>query len=576
MRKSKNILRNIAKLTNHLARKERRSEASTASDYETIASCPGMFDVDWYRRTYPDVSASGADPIRHYVDHGSREGRMPNPLFRPHWYLDSYPHVRTADVNPLVHYIRHGVEHGLKPHPLFDTAWYDASYPDAAAAGLHPLAHFLTRNEDSRYNPNPLFDLASYIDSHSLPLDSNIAALEHYMGTDENLSGRTARPGPASTRAGNGPKLLVIDGVYPRPNRDSGSLDAFNFLRIFLNMGFRITFIASAEFQDDNCYRRQIEDIGVDGVDYYKYKSVEDFLARCGKNFDVFFLSRVHCGGNYYKFARKSSQSAKIIFNTVDLHHVREQREALLNDDRVSLNRSQWTREREYYLSRMCDATIVVSSLEARLLRENVPGANVHVVPLLRDLAEPRAGFDARDGVGFIGGFGHTPNVDALLFLLDEIWPLVSGRDEAIKLYVLGSDLPPRFRLRRDRNVVYVGYVEDIGERLEGLRVMVAPLRYGAGAKGKIVSSLIHGVPTVATSVAAEGMDLVAGRDVMVSDSPEEFAEAVCRLHRDRGLWEHISASGYRRAAEVHDVSRGAEIMGRILGSAGVALRAQP
>lgn len=548
---------------------EPKSNIRSSEDYLTIKNSTGMFDAEWYVAEYPDVKDSGADPLGHYIEHGSEEGRMPNPLFRPHWYLDRYPEVRSSGETPLVHYIRHGVDRGLQPHPLFDTAWSACRYPDTVRGGLHPLAHFLRHAFDGTVDPNPIFGTGAYLTRHPELRETRINPLAHYAATDVNFCARaeTARAGrPGET----GREILYIDSYHPRFKADSGSLDALNFLRIFIDLGFKITFIAAAEFFDQNHHRDYIEDMGVDCIDHYKFTSVEDFIAKNGHLFSMFFLSRVHCGGNYYKHARKAAPEAKIIFNTVDLHHLREEREARLSGDRAALNRSYWTREREFYLSRMCDATIVVSSIESTIIADTVKGANVRVIPLLRDLTGRGRSFAERDGVGFIGGYRHTPNLDALLYLLTEIWPRVTAINDRLRLYVMGADLPDSFRERTDRNVVYVGYVDDMAEALGTLRVTTAPLRYGAGAKGKLVSSLLHGVPCVATSVAAEGMDLVPGRDVLVADDPATFAAMICRLHDDHALWEHVSRSGYAHAARLHDINRGYDLMRSLLDSIGL------
>lgn len=551
-----------------------RTKLQPSNDYYVIKTCTGMFDIAWYLSTYFDVKEAGADPIAHYIEHGSKEGRMPNPLFQTHWYLDRYPEVRSSGENPLAHYIQYGVDRGLQPHPLFDTAWYASRYSDASRGGLHPLAHFLQHALDGTVDPNPVFGTGAYLRQHPDLGETRVNPLAHYAATDVNFCGK-AEAARACRPGSSGREILYIDSYHPRFKADSGSLDALNFLRIFINLGFKVTFIAAAEFFERNAHRDYIENMGVDCIDYYKFTSVEDYIEKNGHIFSIIFLSRVHCGGNYYKNARKVAPQAKIIFNTVDLHHLREEREARLINDRTALNRSYWTREREFYLSRMCDATVVVSSAEAKIIEGNVKGANVRVIPLLRDLTGRGVAFAERDGIGFIGGYRHAPNVDALVYLLTEIWPQVSAINDRLTLYVMGADLPESFRERNDRNVVYLGYVDDIAEAFGTLRVTTAPLRYGAGAKGKLVSSLLHGVPCVATPVAVEGMDLVSEQDVLVADNPAAFAEKICRLHDDQTLWERVSLSGYEHASRLHDLNRGYDLMQSLLESIGLERKAQ-
>src|SRR5262245_60572297 len=107
-----------------------------------LIKASGLFDADWYLETYPDVAARGVDPVRHYVQHGAREGRDPNRLFSSSWYLASYPDVAAAGLNPLTHYILRGAAEGRNPGPLFDAAWYLEANPDVADSGINSLLHF--------------------------------------------------------------------------------------------------------------------------------------------------------------------------------------------------------------------------------------------------------------------------------------------------------------------------------------------------------------------------------------------------------------------------------------------------
>lgn len=127
---------------------------SHLSGDESIIRDSGLLDPDWYRDTYPDVAARGADPLRHYVRNGAREGRDPNRLFSSSWYLASYPDVAEAGFNPLVHYILRGAREGRNPGPLFDTRWYLDAYPDVVAAGMNPLLHYLRHGAREGRRPN--------------------------------------------------------------------------------------------------------------------------------------------------------------------------------------------------------------------------------------------------------------------------------------------------------------------------------------------------------------------------------------------------------------------------------------
>ncbi len=205
-------------------------------------------------------------------------------------------------------------------------------------------------------------------------------------------------------------------------------MDAVNFIRMFQSLGYQVLFISDAEFALDIPARAAIEAMGVHCISSPDYASVDDFLQAAAPLIDVCFLSRVYCGGRYAETVKRLCTHAKIVFNTVDLHHVREEREARLRQDRRALNIAMDVREREFAVSRLADATIVVSQTEAALLNDAIPGTSVSVIPLARDCPGRKNAFAQRHGIGFIGGFNHTPNVDAVHYFLDTIWPAVRAR----------------------------------------------------------------------------------------------------------------------------------------------------
>ena len=153
----------------------------------------------------------------------------------------------------------------------------------------------------------------------------------------------------------------------------------------------------------------------------------------------------------------------------------------------------------------------------------------------------------------FLGGFNHPPNVDAVETFLAEIWPLLRARAPSASFVVAGADLPDRLRAREGEGVTMAGHVADLATLFRCCRVSVAPLRFGAGQKGKIVTSLSHGVPVVTTSVGAESMGLVHGETAMLADDPGRFAECVHRLMVDDELWMRLSDAGLSHVSAAFD-----------------------
>jgi glycosyltransferase involved in cell wall biosynthesis len=153
--------------------------------------------------------------------------------------------------------------------------------------------------------------------------------------------------------------------------------------------------------------------------------------------------------------------------------------------------------------------------------------------------------------VCFLGGYRHPPNIDAVRFFLDRIFPLLKAADPAMRFIMAGANPSAELQALASDDVVVTGMVEDLRDVFDRVRVFVCPLRVGAGAKGKVASALSYGVPVVATSIGAEGMGLVEGETVLVADEPAAFAAAVLRVYRDRALWERMSAASLALVARV-------------------------
>jgi glycosyltransferase involved in cell wall biosynthesis len=149
----------------------------------------------------------------------------------------------------------------------------------------------------------------------------------------------------------------------------------------------------------------------------------------------------------------------------------------------------------------------------------------------------------------FVGAFSHGPNGDAVFYFLKEIFPPLVERMD-INCYIIGKNPPPELLSLQTPNVIATGYIPDIMPYFEKCRLMVAPLRYGAGVKGKLTQSMSVGLPFVTTSVGAEGMDLVDGRHCFIADDPGVFGDRISRLYTDKQLWETFRENSLRLASE--------------------------
>ncbi len=173
-----------------------------------------------------------------------------------------------------------------------------------------------------------------------------------------------------------------------------------------------------------------------------------------------------------------------------------------------------------------------------------MPGSRVDVLSNIHEPMPRGLPYRERAGIVFIGGFRHPPNADAVVWYAREVLPLVRARLPGVVTTIVGAEPPASVRALECRELVVAGHVEDIDPVFTAARVSIAPLRYGAGVKGKVNLAMSYGVPVVATSAAVEGMHLAAGTDVLVADHPQAFADAVVRVYTDEAAWNRLSEAG--------------------------------
>ncbi|WP_229668555.1 glycosyltransferase [Arenimonas soli] len=347
-----------------------------------------------------------------------------------------------------------------------------------------------------------------------------------------------------ASERGRNRRVLVLDACTPTPDRDSGSLRMTALLRLLREEGCSVVFFPENRAHD-GAYTEALQQLGVEAWWHPWLADVPRWLAQHGDRFDLVIGSRHYVLGPVLPLLRLQAPRARVVFDTVDLHFLREQREAELAGDAAGLRTAARTRKAELALVAQADLTWVVSEAERVLLASEAPGARVDVVSNIHDIAEPGPGFAGREGLLFVGGFRHPPNVDAALWLAEDILPRIHARHPGLPLHLVGGDSSPAVKALGQRaGIHFHGYVPDLGPLLREVRVSVAPLRYGAGVKGKVNQALAHGLPVVATTCAVEGMHLVDGQDVLVADDAEAFADAVLRLHDDATLWSRLSEGG--------------------------------
>ena len=344
-------------------------------------------------------------------------------------------------------------------------------------------------------------------------------------------------------------RILIVDAYTPTPDQDSGSLRMVNVMRLLRELGYAVAFLPDNRAHM-GAYTQALQALGVEALYHPYVPDPVSWIRDHGRTLDAIVLSRHYIAVNYVGAARLYAPQARLIFDTVDLHYLREERAAGL-DDRPQLARlAAQTRAQELKLMREADVTLVVSAAEKQLLARELPNARVEVLSNVHAVHGCRKPFGERRDMVFVGGFQHPPNVDAVRWFATEVMPLLRAQGDAPRLHVIGSKVPPEVVELEADDVVVHGYVADIEPYLDGCRLSIAPLRYGAGVKGKVNMAMSYGLPVVATTIAVEGMHVRDGFDVVTADSADAFAAAIRRVHDDEELWQALSANGLANVRE--------------------------
>lgn len=338
-------------------------------------------------------------------------------------------------------------------------------------------------------------------------------------------------------------RILVVDHYVPQPDRDAGSRSTWCVLRALRSMGLAVTFWPRDLLYDAH-YVPMLQQEGIDVI--WGAPPRDRFgawFAKHGAAFDYVLLSRPLVARECIAHVRKHS-SAKVLFYGHDLHHARLAREAALSGSQPLRWESKIMRRIEESIWRESDVVYYPSAEETNLVRNTVPGVRAYTLPLYFFYDEPPAehGPGTREGIVFVAGFGHGPNVDAAQWLVHEIMPMVWQRFPGVRLWLVGSNPTREVQALAGDKVIVTGHVsdEELLRFYRTARVAVVPLRVGAGMKGKVLEALHQGVPLVTTTVGAQGLEGLGGITA-VSDEAAELAARMNTFLGDDALWHRVS-----------------------------------
>ncbi len=357
--------------------------------------------------------------------------------------------------------------------------------------------------------------------------------------------------------------ILIVDSCVPRYDQDAGSVLMQGFLRSLVANGYSVWFY-SGQADCEQKYVLRLLEIGVRYLDGCYFPDADELIRFVEPEIDVFMLTRVEPGGHYFEAVRRQCVEKPIIFNTVDLHYIRTERHYETEGHMNMLLEAKRLKRREAYLIRNADATIVISDAEQKLLDSQGIYGNIWQIPIIVDFPEQIEEFSGRSNIAFIGSYNHLPNIDAVDYFCQQVWPEIHHQFPEEKLIIVGPNAPSRWKEQYHgiNNVLVAGFVQSIEQFLSQIKCTVVPLRIGAGQKGKIATSLAHGVPCLSTSVGVEGMSLTDGTDVLVCNTVQEWKSHIEKILHDEEFWNGLSENGHTHAYKNYsEITVGGELV---------------
>lgn len=364
----------------------------------------------------------------------------------------------------------------------------------------------------------------------------------------------------AASHARDRKTILIIDHYVPEPNRDAGSRTTMDVIRALLHAGWLVKFWP--ENRQRNHYSPALERLGVEILDETNPCDFPSWVTENGSDLDHVMIMRPTIARAFLPDVVLNTDARRSYYGH-DIHFLRLEREAEVTKDRQTREDALTMRRLETWLWPQFHAVLYLSQYEADLVRELAPNAQPHaIVPFCFTPDRSERPVTSGKTILFVGGFGHPPNVDAALWLVREIMPLVRQRVPDVRLILAGSKPAAEVRALAGSNVTVTGFVPD--EELTRLyatsRVAAVPLRFGAGVKHKVLEALHQGLPLVTTPVGAEG---IAGLEdvAAIAETATLFADALLALLEDNALWRQHSDAGKELIADGYSPERFGEVL---------------
>jgi GT2 family glycosyltransferase/glycosyltransferase involved in cell wall biosynthesis len=368
-------------------------------------------------------------------------------------------------------------------------------------------------------------------------------------------------------------RILFLDHLVPTPDKDAGSGVAINTMLLLREFGFQVTFAAPKNLVSDRSEALLLQKNGIEVLHHPYVESLEEHLEIFGSRYDLILVCRADILEYSLPIIENHCPGMPVVFHTADLHFLRLEREANLTKDWAIEKKAEEYRRLEPWLMEQTDLTLVHGSYEKELLVSmGVDSKKIVVVPLILEVPSATPSFDEREGIVFVGGFNHTPNVDAVKYMCNEIMPLLLERGPEIVLSVVGSNITQEILDLEAENVRVLGYVDSVDEVFGSSKISIAPLRFGAGLKGKVAKSLACGTPVVSSAIGVEGMILDPEKEYALANTTEEFVDKIISLYGSSSIWREFSIRGKEQANRLWGFDEATSNLASILNQLGFDL----
>lgn len=353
-------------------------------------------------------------------------------------------------------------------------------------------------------------------------------------------------------------QLLIIGYVWPEPNSSAAGSRMMQLIGFFQSIDYHVTFASPAQLSEHMVDLSAL-DITVQEIKL-NCESFDHYINNLQPNVVLFdrFMMEEQFG---WRVTEQCPQAIRIL-DSEDLFSLRNARHAafkkglaLTDSDLLSSDMAK----REVAAIFRSDLTLMISQVEIDLLIRlfKVPQSLVHHCPFMltdSEFQQNTPSFGERHHFISIGNFRHAPNWDAVLWLKQQIWPLIKAKLPDAQLHIYGAYPPPKATALHDEKSGFLvkGWVKDAELAMISSRICLAPLRFGAGIKGKLAQAMICGTPSITTAIGAESMESDYPWGGAITNEVASFVEHALRLYQDENLWQEASKNGINNAKSMY------------------------